>query len=112
MGDRDEAKVVRLVNEEVEGIEDLRLRTVVWDATENRSTTTEYDKSKVRCRTDQRPPNTTNLRFVAEHINDHLRQSKKQILMWQSQNNRTVEQRISESMKSMTDSVAALAAPG
>ncbi|KAK9118230.1 hypothetical protein Scep_016323 [Stephania cephalantha] len=38
-----------------------------------RSMTTQDDKSKVRCGTDQRPPKTTNLRFVAEQINDHLR---------------------------------------
>ncbi|KAK9157200.1 hypothetical protein Scep_003774 [Stephania cephalantha] len=31
------------------------------------------DKFKVRCGTDQRPLKTTNLRFVAEQIHDHLR---------------------------------------
>ncbi|KAK9104298.1 hypothetical protein Scep_021142 [Stephania cephalantha] len=34
------------------------------------------DKSKVRCGTDQRPPKTTNLRFVAEQINDHIRRQE------------------------------------
>ncbi|KAK9119079.1 hypothetical protein Scep_017172 [Stephania cephalantha] len=39
----------------------------------SRSTSTQDDKSKVRCGTYQRPPKMTNLRFVVEHINDHER---------------------------------------
>ncbi|KAK9104114.1 hypothetical protein Scep_020958 [Stephania cephalantha] len=57
-----------------------------------RSTTTEDDKSKVRCGTDQRPPKTTNLRFVAEHINDHLRRQETDYDVAE-QNNGTVKQR-------------------
>ncbi|KAK9132391.1 hypothetical protein Scep_011919 [Stephania cephalantha] len=34
------------------------------------------DKSKVRCGADQRPPKTTNLRFIAEQINDHRRRQE------------------------------------
>ncbi|KAK9125251.1 hypothetical protein Scep_014097 [Stephania cephalantha] len=67
-----------------------------------KSTTTEDDKSKVYCETDQRPPKTTNLRFVAEQIKDHLRRQETYSDV-QSQNNGTVKQRISESTESTTD---------
>ncbi|KAK9082513.1 hypothetical protein Syun_031295 [Stephania yunnanensis] len=62
------------------------------------STTTQDDKSKVRCGTDQRPLKTTNLRFVAEHINDHLRRQEtdSDVAESKQRNCRTVDIRVDD----------------
>ncbi|KAK9167603.1 hypothetical protein Scep_002794 [Stephania cephalantha] len=71
------------------------------------------DKSKVRCGADQRPPKTTNLRFVAEQINDHQRRQETDYDVAESEqrNRRTADIRvdgvddgqIAESTESTTD---------